>query len=522
MDTTVTQRIDQIFALWQLGECPGGQVAVRQKGTLVYDKCFGYADLEHQLPVTDRSVFHVASVSKQLTVMAVMLLHEDGLLNIDHDIRDYIPEHIAFSEPVTVRDLMNNVSGIRDIWELQMLRGVRIDDTITQKDAVRIIANQRALNFEPRTQYRYSNSNFVLLAEIAEKVSGLSLNDFLQARVFRPLGMESTVIRDRYWQRIDNRAVSFHDNGSAYFHHVLNYGSYGSTSLHTTAHDFLRWMDTFSNPTVCKPETIGEMFVVPKLKGDAQTSYAGGLMLGDLGGHRYIEHGGADASFRSVNMHFPEDELDIVILANTAILHPGTAARAIARILLGLDAPAEPDGFCDDAFRPEDAPGTYYAIQPDGSMIVEQVYEKDGTLYLTDLYEDAPLTHVAGNEYRAGHSPMRLFLGNHAGFVLNGGRVALTRHDTEPENDECLLAYEGRYESEEVETAYTVYAENGALFIDHFRNGRQRLLRLSRDCYLAPYLGTLTVRFTRGSGDRVIGLSCTSGRVLGLNFSKAE
>lgn len=522
MDSSMIERIDDLFAFWQRGECPGGQIAVRHRGALVYDKCFGYADLEHRVPVTDQTVFHVASVSKQLTVMAVLLLAEDGVIDIDADVREYIPEHIAFFEPVTVRDLMNNVSGIRDIWELQMMRGVRIDDTITQRDAVRIIASQRALNFEPRTQYRYSNSNFVLLAEIAEKMSGASLNDFLRARVFAPLGMDATVIRDRYWQRIDNRAVSYYDNGYAYLHHVLNFGSYGSTSLHTTAHDFLRWMDMFAAPTICKPETMAQMFAVPTLKHNAPTSYAGGLMVGELAGHRYVEHGGADASFRSSVIHFPDDALDIVILSNTAIVSPGVLAKSVARVILGLEAPAAPEGFLEQDFRAEDGAGDYYAMLPDGSVLLWQIYAKDGTLFLKDDYEDVPLTCVGGNEYRAGHAPARFFLGQNGGFVLNSDRIALMRHEAAHENDEVLLAYEGRYESEEIDTAYSVYAEQGSLYIDHFRNGSQRLLRLSRDCYIAPYPGTFVVRFTRGSNDRVIGLSLTNGRVLGLCFTKAD
>lgn len=267
MTEQMKKQIDEIFHLWQNGVCPGGQVLIRQGGQFVYDRCFGYADIENRLPVTDDSVFHVASVSKQLTVFAVLLLQEDGLLDIDKDVREYIPELIRFDEPVTVRNLINNDSGIRDIWTLEMARGVRIDDTITQKDAITIIASQTQLNFPPETQYMYSNSNFVLLAEIAEKVSGKSLNDFLRERVFGPLGMTSTVIRDRYWQRIDNRARSFWDNGTEYFHSVLNYGSYGSTSLHTTAHDFMKWMDNYKNPKVCKKETIDIMMTVPKLKG---------------------------------------------------------------------------------------------------------------------------------------------------------------------------------------------------------------------------------------------------------------
>ena len=119
-------------------------------------------------------------------------MHEDKLLDIDDDIRVYIADLVAFSEPVSIRNLMNNVSGVRDQWELLMLQVVRIDDTITQQDAKDVIASQAELNFPPLSRYMYSNANFTLLAEIVERVSGKSLNELARERIFAPLGMSQT------------------------------------------------------------------------------------------------------------------------------------------------------------------------------------------------------------------------------------------------------------------------------------------------------------------------------------------
>ena len=133
------QKLDQIFHLWQQGLCPGGQVLVSHRGKVIYDKCFGYANLEHQVPITQDTVFHVASVSKQITVLCALLLWEEGKLDIQADIRQYVGDLVAFSEPVTVYQLMHNISGIRDQWELLMMQGVRIDDTITMEDLKRAL-----------------------------------------------------------------------------------------------------------------------------------------------------------------------------------------------------------------------------------------------------------------------------------------------------------------------------------------------------------------------------------------------
>lgn len=521
MTEQMRKQIDEVFHLWSDGVCPGGQVAIRKGGEYIYDRCFGYADIENRLPVTEQSVFHVASVSKQLTVFAVLLLQEDGLLNIDDDVRTYIPELIRFDEPVKVRNLINNNSGIRDIWTLEIARGVRIDDTITQKDAVTIISNQTQLNFPPETQYMYSNSNFVLLAEIAEKISGKSLNDFLRERVFEPLGMTSTVIRDRYWQRIDNRARSFWDNGTEYFHSVLNYGSYGSTSLHTTAHDFMKWMENYKNPTVCKKETIDLMMQVPTLKGGAPTDYAGGLMIGELEGHRYFKHGGADAGFRSIIVRLPDDDIDLVILGNTQNTPTDPAAMAVLRILLGLEPAKKPEMSVKEDFDPSEAPGFYYADLPDAVTV--EVVEENGKLFMTEAFDKAPLTHVRGNLYKVGRLDTWLLLGPDAPVMyVPGGKIALCKASEDAVPSEHLLRYEGRYESSEIETAYEVSERDGKLYLYHFRDGESRLYPIAHDRFVSDAVRSAFVQFTRGSGGAVIGLTMSFGRVQNLPFSKAE
>ena len=116
MNEQMRSRIDSIFHLWTQGICPGGQVLIRKGGETVYERCFGYADIENRVPITSDTVFHVASVSKQFTVMGVMLLNRDGLVDLDSDIRTYIPEYVGFPDTVTVRDLMNNDSGIWDLF----------------------------------------------------------------------------------------------------------------------------------------------------------------------------------------------------------------------------------------------------------------------------------------------------------------------------------------------------------------------------------------------------------------------
>ena len=519
------QQIDGIFHRWQQGLCPGGQVLVRRKGEVIYDKCFGYANLEHQVKIDDDTVFHVASVSKQVTVLSTLLLAEDGKLRIDDDIREYVGDLILFDEPVTVRDLMNNVTGIRDQWELLMMRGVRIDDTITMQDLKTMIAMQTALNFEPKSEYLYSNSNFTLLAEIVERISGQSLPAFAAERIFEPLGMAHSCIKAHFSQIIPGRAYSYDDNGEGGFcYHPINYAAYGATSLHTTAHDMMRVLENYKTPTVCSRDTVERMMQRPLLADGTQSIYGGGLMLGDYKGHAYLEHGGVDAAYRAHAMRLVEDDLDIVILCNTQNTVPAVAARRIADIVLDLPAERpEHEKYQVEPFDESQAPGVYLADIPNVAKVCVTRLES-GKLVLGQGCCGPELHHLQGNCYQVGYLPDRLYLGGQSAAYQAGANLyPLRKLDTAPEDTERLLDYEGAYESSELDTTYYVTEEEGLLYASHVRYGKHRLFRCGRDRYLVQMEHlTVIVTFTRGSGNRVIGLTMDGGRVRRMAFTKKD
>lgn len=517
---SITEKIDALFEPWQQGLCPGGQVLVRQRGETVYDRCFGYADVENRIPMTRDHVLHVASVSKQFTVMAVLLLQEDGKLSLEDDIRAYIPDLVAFPQPMRIRALVNNISGLRDMMELLDLRGVRNVDTTTQQDIRTILAHQRGLNYPPESRHTYCNSNYMLLAEIVERVSGRTLQQFMQQRIFAPLGMTDTVVRETYWQMIPNRAVSYWDSGSEYFHYVLNYGYYGSTSLHTNARDLMRWMENYRRPTVCRAETMAEMLRVPVLKTGAPTNYAGGLRVDAMDGHRYLKHAGEDAGFRSFILRMTEDDIDIVIVSNTDNVYTETAAFGIARILLGLPVEVKPAPQPSlTAFDEKNALGCYYSMLPEGFVFT--VYEKNGTLWMTDECGDAPLTHVEGDLYRQGRLRHWLRLGDNAPLLSTPETdYHLHKAFAGPLTAEQLAGKTGRYESREIDTGYEVRERDGRLWLWHFRRGLTPLYPVEGDLFVTTYQRPCFIRFLRDEGGTVRGLSLSGNRVQELELNK--
>lgn len=213
MNSDMTKQLDQLFCMWNRGLCPGAQVLIRQHGETLYEKCFGYGNLENELKVHPNSIFHVASISKEFTVMAILLLWKDGKLDLDDDIRKYLDEYINIETPITVRQMMNNVSGLRDQWELLFLRGITINDQITMNDINTTVRLQKNLNFDPQSQYLYSNTGFHLLALIVEKLSGMSFPQFVKERIFIPLGMTHSFVRESFTQIVPNLVYSYQDDG---------------------------------------------------------------------------------------------------------------------------------------------------------------------------------------------------------------------------------------------------------------------------------------------------------------------
>ena len=189
----LVRKVDALFAEWDKPGSPGAAVAIVKNGLVMYQKGYGSANLEYDIPITSSTIFHVGSVSKQFTAFAITVLAHEGKLSLDDDIRQYLPELPAFGVPITIRHLMHHTSGLRDEVFLLAMAGWRLDDVITKAHILKLVRSQRELNFRPGEKYRYSNTGYTLLAEIVERVSGKSFREWTATNIFEPLGMTSTL-----------------------------------------------------------------------------------------------------------------------------------------------------------------------------------------------------------------------------------------------------------------------------------------------------------------------------------------
>lgn len=344
-------KVDAIFAKMDTTVSPGCALSVIRDHRIVYERGYGMADLDHNVPITPASVFHVASMSKQFTAASILLLAQEGKLSLDDPARKYVPELPDFGTPVTIRELLHHTSGLRDQWDLLGLSGWRYSqDLITDGDVLYVVSHQKELNFAPDSKFSYSNTGYTVLAQIVSRVSGQSLREFTAARIFVPLGMKNTHFRDDHAELVKNMAYGYAPAKETFRLSVTNFDTGGATSLLTTAEDLAQWDENFYNPRVRGPSLVHDLQVQGHLNSGELIDYAAGLVIGKYRGLVTVDHGGADAGYRADLLRFPDQHFSVACLCNLSTANPSDLYRLWHRrrraelLVGGLGASAGLDG----------------------------------------------------------------------------------------------------------------------------------------------------------------------------------
>jgi CubicO group peptidase (beta-lactamase class C family) len=351
-DANFEKQIDQIFSGYGR-ETPGVAVAVVKDGKVVFSKGYGSANLEHRLPVTPKTVFQIGSVSKQFTAFATYLLEKQGKISLEDDLRKYIPELPDYGKTIRIRHLLAHTSGVKDQSALLTLAGWRMDDVTTTPQVLRLLSRQKELNFEPGTQFLYSNSGYLLLAEIIRRASGRSFAEYTRKNIFEPLGMNDTEFPDDHEKTVRNRADSYELKDGSYKKIALNNSADGPSNLHTTVEDMAKWVLNFEKPVIGDAELI-RRFNEPSLFNngarvvwaviDGSPGYhAKGQILWNERGVKRFSHGGHAGAFRSFLGRFPDQRLGVVALSNDEhYLNADTSMRVAELYLKEVMQPAPP------------------------------------------------------------------------------------------------------------------------------------------------------------------------------------
>ncbi len=336
LDAEAAARIDALLSPWTGETSPGLMVALTRGGATVYRRCVGMADLAHRIPLSPATVVRIASQSKQFTVLLALMLEADGKLSLDDDVRAHCPWLPAYERTITLRHLAANTSGLRDILDTMILGGIPILAPSSRATARAIVARQTGVNFAPDTDLLYSNSNFLLLSEILEQVSGMSFDALLRERITGPLGMHDTglMVRD---DEILPRLATHHRRGAdgRWLKSAWGIAIGGEGGMVSTLDDMLLWQANLRQPKVGDAAMIARMEAPGATIDGIPSHYGLGLATTHHHGLRCVGHGGWIAGSRSESFRIPQEDLGVVVLSNHDDFSSFDMARRLADIALG-------------------------------------------------------------------------------------------------------------------------------------------------------------------------------------------
>ena len=441
--------VDEVFSDLTKPGSPGCALAVYRDGKIIYAKGYGLANIEENVAITPQSVFDIGSTSKQFTAASILLLEKQGKLSVNDDVRKFLPELPNYGQKITILQLLNHTSGLRDYLTLFELAGINIDSVTTDGDALALITRQKALNFAPGADWLYSNSGFFLLSVIVQRASGKTLRNFAAENIFAPLEMAHTQYRDNHAALIGNRALAYdeQENKSGYKLNISYFEQTGDGAVHTSVEDLQKWDENFYSPRVGGKEFLAEIQERGKLSGGKVLEYAKGLFIQDYRGLHTVSHGGAWGGYRAELLRFPDQHFSVACLCNLGNAGPSRRARQVADIYLGnLMKPRENKSQESEnkeksevtigADQLRDYSGEYWSEElgviyrlgvADGRIKVLSVADASGSPRVNNFSEDA-LRAVGSDEFEAGKSGVTFHFQRNAkqtasAFTLDAGRT---------------------------------------------------------------------------------------------------
>lgn len=521
---TTTARVNKLFEKWDKLTSPGCALSVIKDGRIIHKRGYGMADLDHDIPITTTSVFHVASVSKQFTAASIVLLAQQNKLSLDDPVRKYVPELPDFGTPITIRHLVHHTSGLRDQWTLLGLAGLRYGlDRIADSDVLDVIARQKDLNFRPGEKYLYCNTGYTLMAVIVARVSKQSFRAFTDANIFRPLGMKNTHFRDDFAEIVKQQAYGYLPSGNTFRGGATNFDTTGATSLLTTVEDLALWDQNFYNPKVGGAAFVEQMRQRGKLNNGETINYAFAQNLVKYRGLAIEEHSGADSGYRAHLMRFPEERFSVAVACNAGPVDTSNLARKVADIYL------------DGKFK-----NTPSQTTPVVALTEAQLQGKTG-LYLDKESGDTITVVLKGNQLSlqgGGQTlDLRAISETRFRFVERPGEIQFESHSTPrlvrvdefggkvpydflpPFNLPAteLADYVGDYVSEEIEPVFRLQIQGDKLMLVRLKYRAVPLQPVARDFFLANSGSLLS---TRNAQNQVTGFVYNLGRVRNFRMKK--
>ena len=516
-----SQQVDQIFAPFNRPGSPGCSLGVIRDGAFVYRKSYGQASLELNVLLSPESVFYVGSISKQFTAASVVLAAEQGSLSLDDDVRKYIPDLPDYGHKITLRQMLNQTSGLRDFFSLIYFSGRDPADFNSPAEILKLIESQRGLNNTPGDEWVYSNSNYFLLGIVLERATRKTLAQFAEENIFRPLGMTHTRFYDDASAVVPGRVPAYYpdENGKFLVGWSTTYSIVGGGGLMTTVDDLLKWDDNFYSNRLGKGTLLKELETAGVLNNGKQTMYGMGLMLENYRGLPVVEHDGSLFGYRADMLRFPAQKFSVICLCNLSSGDPSLRSRQVA------------DLYLKDSLQPNaEPPTTTDKTLPDPAVFAGQYFDPHAfaifgfTAENGNLQWGQAMQRLSANQFRnymgdlitfEAHADSLKAIWERNGQVIYAGEKLRELHLSNAE----LKEFVGDYRSREVDGEFHIAFEQAQLVLKIGNNPPVKLTPIARDEFNAE--GSLIVVFDRDAG-KVSGLTASASQARGVKFTRTR
>ena len=534
-DSTI-KKIDSLFSKWNNNYSPGCTVGIVRNDSLIFSKGYGMANLEYEIPNSPATIYHMASVSKQFTAYSIVLLARQGKLQLEDDIHKYLPWFPDLKEKITIRNLLNHTSGIRDQWQLLAISGTRLDDVITQDHIVKLLSKQQALNFKPGEQYSYSNSGYTMLAEIVKSVTGQTLRKFTDSAIFKPLGMANTHFHDEYTEIEKNRSYSYDRTDSVHFtNSILSYSVAGATSLFTNINDMSKWVMNFYDYKIGDQQDISMLTQKGKLNSGKELSYALGIVSDTYKGWRQFSHSGGDAGYRTHVAVFPDLKMGFIVFSNLGDINPSAKLYQMADLFI-KDTTTKKEAvkaekrdsvaavLKDTVYMQKfvgsyiDESGLPFSFDIRNRKLYYKIYNQNNFLIKerndTFSISDAPEIKFVFST-KAKDTLVDIFTPDQSYHLKK-----YVKDTSQP--DEVLKAYTGVYYCPELDCKYGIILKDHQLMLTNDKYNDTKLTVVNNDHLTNDYWWINHLMMIRDATNDITGFEVNSGRIMHLRFNKIE
>ncbi len=506
----------------------GATIGIIKDGNLIFQKGYGMANIQLNKANSAQVLYNIASVSKQFTAVAITSLINKGKLSLTDNINKFIPEFPEYGKVITIENLLYHTSGIRDYMVLMWLTGKSFEETFNNKNAFDIVVQQNKLNFNPGDRCVYSNSNYILLAEIIKRVNGKTLREYMNEELFKKLDMNLTgFVGDNIDEK--NKAISYCKSDGVYLPYKNNFRVYGDGGMVTTLKDLTRWDLEFYDST----SLVQKILKKGKLNNGDILNYGMGMMIKYYRNELIHTHPGAFLGFRSEILRFPSKKISIICLSNSEEINPESITRKIADVYIFGDKNYDPL-----VSKKNDSSEVESLINDKNAIAYTGIYEVITNVFIKIQYQDGLLTgqvigqskqilHPNGNNnFTIGSTnDTVLFEGfNNDKFQTltvvqkQGNTIAKRLNLLSPNN---YNKFEGSYYCKEQSATYHFYSKDGSLWFKVGSNPSVKveiLTNYNRFYFNYKDLEQATIDFSFGSNGIVDGFILNSSRVNNIQF----